>query len=137
MLKNLRKHWETFKSSRPGHRFQDIHKRRAKKDGTKSSHLRRVFMIGLGLLLTAAGLVFLPAPGPGSLVLLAGIGIVASESLLVARALDGMELLLRPWALRAVHWWHGLSRRTRLVLIGVGAVLAVAVAWLIYVYVIR
>lgn len=137
MLKKLRTHWKAFKASRPGHRFQDVHERPASNGGGRSSRLRHVGMIVLGILLTAAGVVFLPAPGPGSIVLLAGIGIIASESLMVARFLDRTEVVVRPWARRAVRWWHGLSGRSRLLFILTTVLLAGAAALAFYIYFIR
>ncbi len=60
----------------------------------------------------AAGLFFLPAPGPGFLILFAGAALLAEESLTAARALDWTEVRLRrlaKWGRRA---WRA-ARRTR------------------------
>ena len=44
-------------------------------------------MIG-GIIIAALGLVLLPLPGPGSIVLAVGLMLIASESLTIARLLD-------------------------------------------------
>lgn len=60
---------------------------------------------GLGLL--AAGIVFLPAPGPGTVILALGAGILAREALWMAKALDWAELRARG----ALKWFLGVWRR--------------------------
>lgn len=61
--------------------------------------LRTVLAIGLGLLLLALGLIMLVLPGPGLLTGLVGAALIAGESRVVARWLDGLDLLAaRIWA---------------------------------------
>ena len=50
-----------------------------------------------GVSLVVVGLVLVPAPGPGWLVVFAGAGLLAQESLALARSLDAMELRVRSW----------------------------------------
>jgi hypothetical protein len=78
----------------------------------------------VGLAVLAAGIVLLPAPGPGMVVVALGAGIVAQASLVAARALDWCELRLRAvlaWGRRV--WTHaGIAARTGIVLAGLGLV---------------
>lgn len=60
--------------------------------------MRTVIMVGVGLLLFAAGLAMLVLPGPGVLVATIGAAMIAGESLLVARWLDRADFCLsRLW----------------------------------------
>lgn len=101
---SLHNHWRDFKASAPGHRFQDVYQRHVH-DGGNSSGMRHFLLICSGLLLTVIGMLLLPAPGPGSLVLLLGVVLIARESLLVARLLDRLELFIRTGLLRVRRWW--------------------------------
>jgi hypothetical protein len=47
-----------------------------------------------------AGIVLLPAPGPGMVVVLVGAAMLARESLVVARACDSAEMKVRTWLRR-------------------------------------
>jgi len=51
--------------------------------------------MAVGVLLCLTGVVMLVTPGPGLLALLAGAGLLAAESLALARVLDRAELWLR------------------------------------------
>jgi uncharacterized protein (TIGR02611 family) len=55
----------------------------------------RPLMILLGLVIIAGGVVLLPAPGPGWLVIGAGAALLAREFLFLARFLDRLEVRLR------------------------------------------
>ncbi|HEY1053110.1 MAG TPA: PGPGW domain-containing protein [Prosthecobacter sp.] len=137
MFAHFHQHWEAFKASRPGRRFQDVHKRREQSGKAASSGVRKFLMIGLGLALTAAGMFFLVVPGPGTVGVFVGIALIASESLLVARLLDRLEVLLRPlfeWLRR--HWMR-FSRTQRRVLSGTAAALGGLAAVAFYFYVVR
>ena len=48
-----------------------------------------------GLALTIAGLLLVPAPGPGWIVAFFGIGLISSEFKPIARAMDRAEVWLR------------------------------------------
>ena len=56
--------------------------------------------VGVGLLIVAIGIVGLPAPGPGFLIIALGGAFLARESHAVARAMDWLEVRLR----RVLHW---------------------------------
>ncbi len=128
--------WEAFKASPTGRRFQDVHKRRVE-EGGRSSTWRRILLLGLGLVLTAAGLFFLFVPGPGTVILFIGIALIARQSLLVARCVDRLEVLLRPAFLRLRWHWRALSKTQRVALSAVASVLGCLMSVLLYVYVAR
>ena len=94
MLKRLREIWAALKAGEPGRRFQDRHRRIRERRGKRVSRS----VIGTGLVLTGIVLLFLP--GPGTLLLIAGAGLLGGESLAVARMLDRLELRVRDLAHR-------------------------------------
>lgn len=127
MLTKLRQHWKDFKASPPGKRFQSVHQRRAKRNG-KGSAVKKWALISLGLLLTLAGIFFLAAPGPGTIVLALGLALLAGESMTVARLLDWLELKFRPLYLWGKQRWQKASPRTRLALMVSLSLLGLAAA---------
>jgi uncharacterized protein (TIGR02611 family) len=106
MLQRIKEHWHDLKRGRPGHRFQDHYHNRHESGGNK---LRKTLFVGAGALLVAAGIFFLPAPGPGFVIIFLGGGVMAQESRTAARVLDWSELRVRrvaDWALRV---WRNAS----------------------------
>ena len=101
MLKSLKKSWKELSKDRPGHRFQNRHKRQ---EG-KGSRTARFLKLGFGILLVAVGVVFLLIPGPGSVGIVIGGALLAEESLVVARFLDNTELRIRKWIEAARSRW--------------------------------
>lgn len=96
MLEALKREWRAFRSQRAGTRFQRIHRRRA---GQPSSRLWRAAVMLAGSVLIVIGLVMILLPGPGLLTMLAGVALIAGESLTVARLFDRANLALeRRWA---------------------------------------
>lgn len=87
MRNRLGKSWRELKRGEPGRRFQNRYERRGRSGGG----LRKWLLIAGGLLLVLAGIVFLPLPGPGMLIIAAGALLMAEESLSAARALDWLE----------------------------------------------
>jgi len=106
MLQRLKKNWRELKAGIPGERFQ---KRYRQKQRSPAGWLHRFLFLAGGMLVMAAGLFFLPAPGPGFVILLIGAGLLAEESLAAARALDWTEIRLR----RAGRWGKRLWRSHR------------------------
>ena len=91
MLEALKREWRAFREQRAGTRFRRIHRRRA---GRSSGRVMRIVVIVAGAVLTVVGLVMILLPGPGLLTMLAGVALIAGESLMVARQLDRLNLLL-------------------------------------------
>ena len=74
----------------PGRRFRALHRvRSGRHRALKAS------TILAGIVLALVGVALIPTPGPGALAVLVGVGLVASESLAFARALDRLELRVR------------------------------------------
>jgi hypothetical protein len=82
--------WQELKRGKPGHRFQGRYERANRGGGP-----RKWLLIAGGALLILAGIVFLPLPGPGMLIIAAGAFLMAQESRAAARALDWIELRVR------------------------------------------
>lgn len=61
----------------------------------------RVVVLATGALTCVIGVVLMPLPGPGWLITIAGLSLIARESSKVARLMDWCEL--RMW--RALRWW--------------------------------
>jgi Putative transmembrane protein (PGPGW) len=87
---NPKKAWRELKAGKPGRRFQARHER-ARGGGA----LRKWGLIAGGALIVLAGIVLLPLPGPGLLVIAAGALLMAEESRAAARALDWLEMKAR------------------------------------------
>ena len=90
LLIGLRKTWQELKRGQPGRRFQSRYERRASSAGA-----RKWALVAAGVTLMLLGVIFLPLPGPGLLIIAAGALLVAEESLGAARALDWLELKAR------------------------------------------
>lgn len=108
MFKSLKQSWHRLKTGEPGRRFQQEY---AAHQASRRTTWSRPLMIILGVIIVAVGLVALPAPGPGTLVLALGAALLARESKAVAKTSDWLELRLRHvgrWAGRswnAAPWW--------------------------------
>jgi hypothetical protein len=131
LRERVEQQWHLFANDKPGERFVNLHKRRQeqRKGGFSWG---QILFIGAGLFLIIAGLFFMAVPGPGLPVLVAGLGLMGSESLFMARGLDWTEQKLRPPVLKLKARWDALSPRTRLLCwCGVGAAGAAAGALLL------
>jgi hypothetical protein len=89
-------------SSRAGHRFQNVHSVESQK---RKPWVKTVKLL-LGILLIAVGIFLLAVPGPGLVVVLVGLGVLASGSRAMARLLDRLEVLAR-------NGWHNSMNRWR------------------------
>jgi hypothetical protein len=84
--------WDRFAHTTPGKRFQERYRRKQRDQG---GVWKRCAMVGAGVLLSVAGIFFLAFPGPGLLILAAGLALIAQESATLARFLDRAEVRLR------------------------------------------
>jgi hypothetical protein len=122
--------WKQFAADPPGKRFE----RRYERLRGGGPH-RTAFRVVAGLVLLAIGIVLLFIPGPGTLVMLAGVGLFAGDSRRLARLLDRGEPPARRLVRRVAGWWRGLGRGARAALFAAGgaAVLALGYgAWTIW-----
>lgn len=115
MLQKIKDSWRQFTDSEPGQRFEDRYNRRHENAGG-GFNAGLLLHIGAGIVVTLAGLFFLPAPGPGTLILLAGLGLIGGEFLPVARFMDRAEVKVREWTKPAKEAWNRLSPPVKIVL---------------------
>jgi Flp pilus assembly protein TadB len=104
MLEELKQNWQRFKAGLPGRRFQQQFRYRQQ---LRSGPVRRALFIVGGILVAAAGVFFLFAPGPGIVIFLVGAVVIARQSFFAARAFDRVEMQLR----RFVKQRFGVRRR--------------------------
>lgn len=91
MLANLKKEWHWFWSRPAGHRFQDFRERRQQqREKAGKSASSKLLFVG-GILLAIVGVVLLPLPGPGSIVILPGLMMLSMQSQAAARTFDYLD----------------------------------------------
>lgn len=98
MLEALKRTWRELRRGRPGRRFQAYCERRA---AHRDGGAKKLLCVGGGAVVLLAGIVLMPAPGPGILVALVGVALLARGSPQAARIFDRVELRLRKWLSRA------------------------------------
>lgn len=124
MFRQFRSLSREFRLAPCGERFQRLYYRR---EARQSGAVARSFFLGTGLAIMALGLLLMPAPGPGTAVLIIGAAIAAQESMRVARLMDWCESRLADAVKRALHWWRSRSTVAKALLI---AIAASSAAWL-------
>jgi uncharacterized protein (TIGR02611 family) len=129
MFQGIKDHWQDLKAGQPGQRFQDHFERRHE---SGSNPLRKVLFIGGGALIVAAGIFFLPAPGPGFVIIFLGGGLIAQESKAAAKVLDWCEVRIRAVAEWAVGIWKRASTPVRAAIAVLGLVIAGSAGFLAY-----
>lgn len=92
MFDSLKRKWHEFAERKPGTRFTEMYEEHQR---AGKSRFKRVLFVIAGVVIVAIGIVALPAPGPGTLVIALGAGLIARESQKLAHALDRLELSLR------------------------------------------
>ena len=92
VLAELKDEWRAFKHDEPGDRFTNHH------DRMKRASLAFRFAATLaGILLLAAGFVLLFIPGPGTPLLVFGLGLLSAHWRWFAEKLDKAEPRARAW----------------------------------------
>jgi hypothetical protein len=125
LLKELKKSWKALSKECPGQRFQARY-HHVQETGSGRS---RVLKLGAGIALTLAGIVLLLVPGPGSVLIVIGGAFLAEESLIAARFLDRLEVLLRKVFAAVKKKWRQFSMAQRLSCAGLFAALIGGAAW--------
>jgi uncharacterized protein (TIGR02611 family) len=92
LFQGLKDSWRRLKQGKPGHRFQAQYQAH---QSSRRSRWSKPVAFGLGALILAVGIVALPAPGPGTIVLAIGAALIARESEWTARSLDWLEVRAR------------------------------------------
>jgi Putative transmembrane protein (PGPGW) len=130
MIARTKQSWQEFKESKPGHRFQDLYRRRQESEhGWKDP--RRLFYVVGGLILAVGSLAFGILPGPGVLTFFLGVGMIAGEFGPVARLLDWSEVRTRELG----RWVGGIWRSSvagKVLVVFVGAICLAVVLWVAY-----
>jgi uncharacterized protein (TIGR02611 family) len=129
MLEKLKQGWHDFERDAPGQRFQQRYERRRRRG---QSIWRKAVIIGAGILIMAAGLFFLVAPGPGLLVVFIGGSLIAQESLFAARALDWLEVRLRQLARWGLAFWRRAPLAVKIVVVVLALILGGASTFATY-----
>jgi uncharacterized protein (TIGR02611 family) len=127
----LRDHLRDIKKGRPGQRFQD-HYRHEKEAKSGRSSSGRIWRLILGLAAVIVGAVLCVIPGPGLPFIFLGGGLLAAESLIVARVMDWLELRVRAvwrWARR---YWTKMNGWQRAGVIVVGLTLGAGSTYFFY-----
>ena len=88
----LKQGWQDLTRGQPGHRFQDRYARRRE---AARGVLGKCAFVCLGVLILVAGIVLLPLPGPGMLIVAVGALLMAEGSHTMAKLLDALELRAR------------------------------------------
>lgn len=104
MIEKMRDAWQSFKESEPGQRFKDRYRRRQQSKSGKFD-LGLVASVLGGILIVLGGIVAVPGPGPGWLIVFLGLGLVAGEFRPIARFMDWAEVRLRRLARWAAGVW--------------------------------
>ena len=91
MFEQLKQNWESLKNGRPGSRFQEQYEQRT----SHPSPAGRVLRIAVAVVTLLLGLFFLPAPGPGFIVVGIGALLIAREFRTAAIVLDHIEVRAR------------------------------------------
>jgi hypothetical protein len=120
-LAEVKQEWKSFKHDEPGARFRN-HRERMKEKPRGHS----VVAIAIGVLLVAGGVVLLFMPGPGSLLIVFGVALIASHSKKLSAIMDRAEPKLRRLARRGKHKWQAMHGRAKLGIILALGLLAVA-----------
>jgi uncharacterized protein (TIGR02611 family) len=126
MLDGLRQEWKKIKEGKPGNRFRDRYCE-AHREGRSGA--RKPLLMAAGVALLIVGIVLLPAPGPGMLVIAVGGVLVAEESYAAASILDWVDLRLCRLAIGAKKIWDGASLVARTAVVVTAVALGAALAW--------
>lgn len=92
MIARLKERWRELRHGEPGRRFRARYERR--KCANRGA-ARKCLICILGAVIVLAGIVLMPLPGPGILIVAFGALLMAEGSRTVADALDSLELRVR------------------------------------------
>jgi len=121
-LADVKHEWQCFRHDGPGERFTNHRERMQHR-----SRAHSVLAVALGILLLVGGVILLFMPGPGLLLLVFGLALIASHSRRLANLLDRAEPALRHAARKTRSQWQALPGRAKTgLVIGVAMVAASA-----------
>jgi hypothetical protein len=122
MFKEIKQHWTQFRKYPQGERFERYY---GSRHNVKRGFLKKILLIAAGILIMAAGVIFLAIPGPGLLVMLLGAVLIARESLFVSRLFDRLEPHLWRFARWCRKTWQEMSSASKTALVVSAAMLGV------------
>jgi uncharacterized protein (TIGR02611 family) len=131
MFKKIKESWKKIQNDPPGKRFRRQYRRRKK---ARKSIAGKIILLLLGVLVVAVGIVMLPAPGPGTLVVFLGLGLIAQESLWLSILLDKFELKLRSLFEWSLKWWKQAHIISQIIVVLIALVLAAVFTYAMYWY---
>lgn len=131
MNERLGESWRRFKNSKPGNRFQNRYRRRQQQTRSRFNIRKMLYIIG-GVVVAIGSLALAPLPGPGWGTFFVGLGMIAGESLYVAKLLDNTELEARELAVLAREIWTNSSITAQLVILLVALVCVAALVYAAY-----
>ncbi len=120
--------WQRLLRSRPGRRFRERYRRHAD-DTPARRHWSAAGAVGVILL----GLILMPFPGPGTLIVIIGLALLAGISARVAGLLDLAELRLRRAGQRLQGRWQRAPWTTGALLAAIALTAAGGLGFLAYV----
>lgn len=106
MMEQVKQQWKEFKEAKPGSRFEQLYER-CHEDGV--SPLIRFVLPALGVLLVIAGIILIPAPGPGHLTLALGLGLIGTAIKPLSRFMDRAEIKVRAAVSEVKALWRQAS----------------------------
>ena len=130
MIDGLKRTWEELMRSEPGRRFQDRNDRH-RMNGLREWNRARNLKPLLGVAIIVPGIIMIPAPGPGAVIVVLGLALVADEYRPVAIFLDRSELGLRA-AFDKV--WGSASTAQRVVVTLLATITCAVVCYWAYLY---
>jgi uncharacterized protein (TIGR02611 family) len=101
MAESWRDEWEVFRRAAPGHRFRERYERM--KAIARPAH-ERIARCLCGIVTVLVGIVLIPLPGPGWLIVGFGLTLLAQESRPIARFCDRVEVRCRALGARWRRW---------------------------------
>ncbi len=116
MFEKLKKNWKELLASEPGNRFQ-VRYWRLRKKRSNRFRLKKFFRIFSGIIVIFIGMFFWLIPGSGWLIIIIGAGIIAGESLIVARCMDWAEIKIRVIIFKFNETWHSQNLIIKIIII--------------------
>ena len=126
MIEGLKRTWEELLRSEPGRRFQDRNDRHRMR-GLREWNRERILKPLVGVAIIVPGIIMIPAPGPGAIIVILGLALIADEFRPVAIFLDRSELGLR--AAYAKIWGSASTAQRVIVTLLTTIACAVACYW--------
>lgn len=133
MIQTLQKNIIRLQTGHPGRRFHDFYEHRQNQRNHRWTLASAATIVG-GLLMAGVGVILIPAPGPGALIVLLGLGLLGSEFEFIARFLDRLECKVRPSYEWTKKFWLNMSFTVRIALGIVGSVLGAIGLYMAYLF---